>query len=138
MTLFGAWLVQRQRVTAEQVLVALDLQERQRPPIHEIAMHQRLLSAMQVLQVLDEQRKTRQCFETAVQSLGLLTRAQIDTLRIEQAKHGPKIGQVLVQTGALSPSQLERELEEFYESTNPSRDDPPRKATPGRGFRKAV
>jgi len=115
-TLFGAWLVQRGRVTAAHILSALEQQERQRPAFHEVAMSMRRLSAAVVLDVLDAQRTTGKTFEMQAVSLGLLTRADVETIHTEQMRHGPKLGQVLVQLGHLNGLQLERELADFLQA----------------------
>jgi hypothetical protein len=116
-TLFGAWLVQRGKASAAQILTALDAQERQRPALQEIAMSEHRLTASQVLDILGEQRKTGLCFGVLAMERGLLNKSDVDTLRTEQMRHGPKLGEVLVQLGVLTPRQLERELADFHGMT---------------------
>ncbi len=136
MTMFGAWLVQRKRATSSQILAALDAQERARPPLYEIAMSLKKLSAADALRILDENRRTGQCFGVLAVQLGLLTKEDVDAVRLEQSRHGPKLGEILVILGVLTTLELERELAEFRVVT--STPQPERRPTPPNAWSRRV
>jgi urease accessory protein UreF len=131
MTMFGAWLLQRNRATATQIISALDAQTKARPALQDLAVRVGLITAAEALSVLDEQQRTGQCFTVIAVARRLMDRRQADELRKEQAKHGPRLGEILVMMGVLTSNELETELAAFHEATlGPPSQDPRRRPSP--------
>lgn len=110
---FGLFLVQHGRVTADDVLQALDHQRQCEVPIGKIALRERMLSVRQVFDVLNHQVESRTRFGEAARHLGYLTTEQVDHLLETQRRARPPIGQILLEMRAIDPPTLAGELDRF-------------------------
>ena len=114
--LFGGHLVDRGRITNDQLVAALDVQRRSRPLIGRIALTERILSVRQVMRILDAQVTRAGPFGEVGIELGFLTPDGLENLLGIQRDMTPKIGEILVQMGALTRAQLEEEISVFRAS----------------------
>ena len=117
-TLFGEFLVEREYVSEENVLSALEVQSKSRIPLGQLAIQNNFLKSVDVLKILNKQRKatngnSKDKFGEIVLELGLLTENQLSELSKIQEERTPLLGKVLVDQGAMSASQLVKALKEF-------------------------
>jgi len=115
---FGQFLLERGRITSQQLLAALELQKSISRPIGTLALERGWLSAAQIKDILDRQKhKTLRFGELAVQ-LGYLTQAQVDELlQLQETSHRVRLGEALVLKGFITLESLERELKEYNKET---------------------
>jgi CheY-specific phosphatase CheX len=111
---FGQYLLEKGRITSQQLFTALDNQKSVTSPIGILALEKGWLTAEQIKQILETQKKTNYRFgEQAVLS-GLLTQAQVEELLNEQeTSHRVLLGEVLVTKGYLTLAALEKEFKDY-------------------------
>lgn len=109
---FGQFLLERGRISSQQLVDALEFQKQVKLPIGILALEQGILSAEQVKLVLARQTNSDKQFGELALSLGLLTQAQIDVLLQCQSSHRVHLGEALIVKGYLSIDALEKELKE--------------------------
>ena len=111
---FGQYLLEKGRITSQQLSSALDTQKAATPPIGILALEKGWLTAEQIKQILDLQKKTNYRFgEQAVLS-ALLTQTQVDELLgAQETSHRVLLGDVLVSKGYLTLAALEKEFKEY-------------------------
>jgi len=111
---FGQYLLEKGRITSQQLFTALDNQKSVTSPIGILALERGWLTAEQIKQILEAQKKTNYRFgEQAVLS-GLLTQPQVEELLNDQeTSHRVLLGEVLVAKGYLTLSALEKEFKEY-------------------------
>lgn len=107
---FGSFLVNRGVVSEGDILEALDLQRKTRPPIGKIALFKKLLTMKQVVNILNEQCDTHKLFGEIAVELGFLKTEDVEKILEIQKKEGPLLGDALVKLGKMEPQALEREL----------------------------
>jgi hypothetical protein len=105
---FGEFLIAEGRVTGDQVALSLAEQKRRQIPVGLLAMHAGLLTSSEVHRVLSTQslRRTWRRFGDVAAGMGLLAGSEVDALLERQRRTRPRIGQVLVEQGALEPRLL--------------------------------
>jgi CheY-specific phosphatase CheX len=114
MRFFGQYLLEKGRITSQQLLDALECQKSVATPIGVLALERGLLSAEQIKQILQQQRKTNQRFGEIAVSLGFLTQAQVDELlNAQEISHRLKLGEVLLAKQYVTPETLAKELKEY-------------------------
>lgn len=114
MRFFGQYLLEKGRITSQQLLDALECQKSVATPIGVLALERGLLSAEQIKQILQQQRKTNQRFGEIAVSLGFLTQAQVDELlSTQEISHRLKLGEVLLAKQYVTPETLAKELKEY-------------------------
>ena len=107
--MFGRHLVERGLVSRDTVDAAVMRQAKLRPPLGEIALLEDILTDEEVADVLEMQRDPRPFGELAVEA-GFLSVADLGVL-LEAQSHGvPRLGEILVNMGAIDRGTLEREL----------------------------
>ena len=109
---FGQFLLERGRISSQQLVDALEFQKQVKLPIGILALEQGILSAEQVKLVLARQKNSDKQFGELALSLGLLTQAQIDVLLQCQSSHRVHLGEALIVKGYLSIDALEKALKE--------------------------
>jgi hypothetical protein len=111
---FGAYLVECGAVTRRQLLAALTEQRRRSLPIGKLATREHLMSDKDVLQVLDSQLAEPEVLagELAV-AAGLMTTGDVEHLLEMQLDSRERVGEVLVEMGAISEEELEHRLREY-------------------------
>jgi CheY-specific phosphatase CheX len=111
---FGQYLLEKGRITSQQLLDALECQKTIAAPIGTMALERGLLTAEQIKQVLQHQRQTNQRFGEIAVGLGYLTKAQLDELLEDQeTNHRVRLGEALTSKGHMTLENLEKELKEY-------------------------
>lgn len=111
---FGQYLLERGRITSEQLVAALEQQKSVQTPIGMLALERSLLTVEQIKQILVEQKKTGLRFGEQAVALGMLTQPQVDELLQDQeVSHRVRLGEVLVARGYLTLEVMEKELKEY-------------------------
>lgn len=105
---FGAWLIEQGRLTAEQVVCAVDQQHRRRIPLGRLALAERLLTVREVYEILAHGRSTRQLFGQKAVELGFLQPSDVERLLSLQRELEPPFEEVLLELGMLDRSTLEQ------------------------------
>jgi CheY-specific phosphatase CheX len=111
---FGQYLLERGRITSQQLLDALECQEGITAPIGAIALERGLLTTEQIKQILQQQKKTNQLFGEIAVILRFLTQAQLDEmLDTQEISHRARLGEALVAKQYITLETLEKELKEY-------------------------
>ncbi len=129
---FGQHLLDRQLVTLDELLTALDVQMSRRKRIGVVAREQKKLSPSQVYTVLNAQLNANKRFGQLAVESGLLTVQELDTLLMQQRATTVPIGQMLCELGFITKDLLDKELDE-YESVQfaiPASNLPPKSLRP--------
>lgn len=111
---FGLYLKAKGIISAEQLVSAIEAQNASNVPIGQIALEEGVLSAREIFAVLQAQSASPQerFGEMAVQ-MGLMTRQELMQLLMIQADRRVPIAKILVHQGALTESEVARELAAF-------------------------
>ncbi len=110
---FGQYLLEKGRITSQQLVDALEYQKSITAPIGALALDQGLLTVDQIKLILGRQLKSEKRFGELAVSLGLLTQARVDELIQTQSSHKLLLGEALMVKGYISVETLERELKEY-------------------------
>ena len=111
---FGQYLLEKGRITSQQLLDALECQKSITLPIGTMALERGILTVEQIKQVLQHQRQTNQRFGEIAMTLGYLTKLQLDELLDHQeTTHRVRLGDALVSKGHITLEVLEKELREY-------------------------
>ncbi len=110
---FGTFLVQQGVATPENIIQALDFQQKKQKPVGKIALEYRLLEMGHMFNILNRQADTQLRFCDIALALGYLTREQVDFILNIQLNIRPKIGEILLELGVLSREQLEKSLDAY-------------------------
>jgi len=111
---FGQYLLEKGRITSEQLVTALEQQKTVQAAIGTLALERGLLTADEIKQILNQQRKTGLRFGEQAVARGSLTQTQVDELlREQEMSHRVRLGEVLVSKGYLTLEMLEKELKEY-------------------------
>ena len=110
---FGQYLINRGKVSEEDILDALDIQKRQTVPVGKIALAQKILTRKQVLKILNAQADTTKYFGEVAIELGYLSKEDIDKLLKIQNKKRPRIGEILIAMQKIDENTLNEELENY-------------------------
>ena len=111
---FGQYLLEKGRITSQQLLDALDFQKDITAPLGAMALEKGLLTADQIRQILAQQKRRKSSFAELAREMGLLKQAQIDEMMADQeTSHRLRLGEALVLKGSISPEILDKELKEY-------------------------
>lgn len=111
---FGQYLLEKGRITSQQLLDALECQKNITTPIGTMALDRGLMTAEQIKQVLQHQRRNNLRFGEIAVAIGLLTQVQVNELLEDQEMtHRVRLGEALVTKGYLTLETLERELKDY-------------------------
>jgi CheY-specific phosphatase CheX len=113
---FGQYLLHRGRLTADQLLAAVKLQDKVNVLLGTIAVDRGYLTANDVARVNNLQRTRDKRFGELAIELGLLTESQLQELLAAQKQDRLFLGEALVKLGHLTAEQLHQELESFRSS----------------------
>ena len=112
--LFGQYLTHIGAVRPDDVLAALDDQDRRVERFGRIAVKNRLLTPAQLLRLLDAQIvHRRKLGETAI-AFGYLNADQVTQVLIEQKEQRRPIGALLVERGAIDENELQEHLSRYF------------------------
>jgi CheY-specific phosphatase CheX len=111
---FGQYLLEKGRITSQQLLDALECQKNIGMPIGTLALERGWLSAEQIKKILEQQRRSNHRFGEIAAALGCLTQSQVDDLLQEQqTNHRVLLGEALFAKGYLSLETLGKELKDY-------------------------
>ncbi len=116
--LLGDFLVEKEFVSADHLLIALERQEKSRTPLGQLAIEVGMVSAKNVLTILTEQRNSENKLkfgEIAI-SKGILQKEDIEKLFKIQEEKAELLGNILINIGAISPPKLLKALREYERS----------------------
>jgi CheY-specific phosphatase CheX len=109
---FGQFLLEKGRISSQQLVDALEYQKSVTQPIAVLALESGMLTADQVYHVLKQLRPDKHFGEVAV-GLGVLSQTQLEKLSQCQSGHRIMLGEALIAKGFISVEVLEKELKEF-------------------------
>ncbi|HEY3152016.1 MAG TPA: chemotaxis protein CheX [Candidatus Binatia bacterium] len=111
---FGQYLLEKGRITSQQLLDALERQKEITTPIGSMALEQGCLTAEQVKRILEQQRKKQRSLGELACEMGFLSQTQLDSLAKKQdANHRLRLAEALLSRGYINPETLEKELKEY-------------------------
>jgi len=111
---FGQYLLEKGRITSQQLLDALECQKQIAAPIGIMALERGMLAAEQIKKVLQQQKRSNERFGEIAVALGFLTQTQLNELLDSQdTNHRVKLGDALVSKGYMTVETLEKELKEY-------------------------
>lgn len=111
---FGQFLLERGRITSQQLLSALEFQKTVATPIGVMALEKEWLKPEQVKEVLALQKRKPLRFGELAVELGYLTQAQVDELlQVQETSHRVRLGEALIVKGFMTLESLDRELKEY-------------------------
>jgi len=116
--LLGDFLVEKEFVSADHLLIALERQEKSRTPLGQLAIEVGMVSAKEVLTILTEQRNSdnKSKFGDIAVNKGILQREDIERLFKIQEEKAELLGNILINIGAISPPKLLKALREYDRS----------------------
>jgi len=109
---FGQFLLEKGRISSQQLVDALEYQKSVTQPIAVLALELGILTADQVYHVLKQLRPDKQFGEVAV-GLGVLSQSQLEKLSHCQSGHRILLGEALIAKGFITVEVLEKELKEY-------------------------
>ena len=112
---FGQYLLEKNIISVEQLLMAVRYQESQNLRFGEYAETKGYLTKADTARILNEQKRTDTQFGELAVKLGLLSENQVKEILVRQKNDHVMIGAALVQKGFLTEHQLESELALFRE-----------------------
>lgn len=111
---FGQYLLEKGRITSQQLLDALERQKSITAPIGTMALERGWVTAEQIKQVLQHQKGNNLRFGEIAAAFGFLTQAQVDELLNDQeTTHRVRLGEALVAREHLTLEALEKELKDY-------------------------
>jgi len=110
---FGQYLLEKGRITSQQLASALEYQKTFANPICVLALEKGILTGEQVNKLLDHQSKVNRTFGDVAIVMGFLSPSQVDELQQEQVGRRVFLGEALVSKGYLAAEVLDRELKEY-------------------------
>jgi len=110
---FGQYLLEKNLISAEQLIAALQVQEDKNYRFGDYARAKGFLSDADVMKLQAEQRRTDNKIGEIAVSLGLLTEKQVEEILTMQENDHIYLGEALRQNGFISHEQLYQELELF-------------------------
>jgi CheY-specific phosphatase CheX len=111
---FGQYLLEKGRITSQQLATASEGQKAVTAPIGTLALERGWLTAEQIKRILELQKKTNYRFGEQAIVMGVMTQQQVNELLDEQdLSHRVLLGEVLVAKGYLTLEALEKEFREF-------------------------
>lgn len=110
---FGQYLLNREIVSSESLLKALETQQETHVKLGVLAMGAGLLTAAQVEEIHREQTRQDKMFGEIALEKGYLTKSQLDELLSSQKKGHLLLGQALIDARALTLDQLAKALHDY-------------------------
>lgn len=111
--LFGQWLVSRGRITADQLLAALDIQLETNKDLAAFALQANILTNEQVDDIRHEERETNGRFEEIAIERGLLSPEQVERLAERQRGQRMFVGEIIAEQGFMVYRDVMTELDLF-------------------------
>ena len=115
---FGQFLLERGRITSQQLLAALEHQKSLLMPTAILALERGWLSPAQIKDINEQLKYKSSRFEELAVQLGYLNQPQIDELlQLDETTHRVRLGEALVLKGFVTLETLDRELKEYNKET---------------------
>jgi hypothetical protein len=102
---FGTYLVRRGVITPQQFVAAVELQQKSRCAIGQIALRKGLLSMKQLFEILATQADSPKLFGEIAVEKGFISEKELGDLLLEQRTNLKPLGDVLVEMGVLSEAE---------------------------------
>lgn len=115
---FGQFLLQGGIVDGETLLEALEIQRHRNRTLLELAVREGDLSEERARDLDFFYRNGTSRMEELLESIGGLDRDRVEQLQVMQRADWVRLGEALVQSGALSSAELERQLARYHETTH--------------------
>jgi CheY-specific phosphatase CheX len=112
---FGQFLIEKNVITPEQLIEAVDFQETINQRFGDYAVSKGYLSKDDVMTIQRAQQKTDMMFGDIAVGMNKLTKEQVDEILIRQKNDHVYVGAALVKKGFLVPDDLVKYLAEFKE-----------------------
>lgn len=112
---FGQFLLEQQAVTGEQLLQAIQYQEKTRQKMGEVAIAEGLMTEMQVREIHEKQKTTDKFFGDLALEAGYLNEDQLSRVVTLQKQSHMYLGEVLVKLELLAQEEVDRLLARFQE-----------------------
>lgn len=112
---FGQYLLEKNIVTARQLIEAAEYQESKNLKFGEYAVHKGFIKEADVKKIYEEQKRSDMFFGEVAVKVGLLTAAKVKEILVMQKNDRVFIGEVLVEKEFIARDVLERELALFGE-----------------------
>jgi len=110
---FGQFLLERGRISSQQLFDGLEFQKSVKPPIGVLALEHGLLTTEQIKTVLARQSNSDKRFGDLAVAMGVLSQAQFDALLHRQTSHKICLGEALIVKGFITVEALAKELKEY-------------------------
>jgi CheY-specific phosphatase CheX len=110
---FGQFLIEKNIITPEQLIDAVDFQETVNQKFGDYAVSKGYLTKDDVLKVQAAQQKTDIMFGDVAMNMGLLTQKQVDEILVRQKNDHVYVGASLVKKGFIAPADLVKHLNDF-------------------------
>jgi predicted transcriptional regulator len=113
---FGEFLINKKKITDEQLKKALSLQKEERCKIEDIANFSGKMTEDQiktVLKAMEEEKYSRKGFSEVALELGLITQNDISDIASLEDELNIRIGRVLVNLGYVYQEECNKYLKEF-------------------------
>jgi|GEM_PF-419558 len=116
---FGQYLIEKGRITNQQLREALEYQHNAVKRIGDIAVIKGFMTLEQVKKVNLEQRRTDKYFGELAISMGFLTPEQLDMIVNIQKHNHIYLGQALIEKKFITEAELRKYLELYHEEQKP-------------------
>jgi len=111
---FGQFLVTNGVIDEEAVIEAMNIQMKQKIPIGQIALKEKILDVSQVYRVINEQIISPKLFGIIAIDLGYLNEKGLNKLLAIQRESLPRIGEILVKINKIDKETCSSMLEKFH------------------------
>lgn len=116
MRFFGQYLLEKHKITKEQLLSAITYQKNINISLEQILIEKGLLSGQDIMRIKNIQKQNLDKeLPTIILEEKFMAKDKLDYILAEQKKTRIYIGEALVKTGALSMQELEQELKAYKE-----------------------
>ncbi|MDD5131150.1 MAG: response regulator [bacterium] len=116
MRFFGQYLLEKHRITKEQLLNAITYQKNINISLEQLLIQDGHLNGKDIMRIKDIQKKNLdKDLPTIILEEKLITKDKLDSVLAEQKKSRIYIGEALVKTGALNMQELDLELKAYKE-----------------------
>ncbi len=120
---FGNFLLNKGRLSADQLLTALGDMKQTRPRLGVLAINAGLMTAEQVEAANQRQQQVDKRIGDVMVEMGFITKEQVDELFNTQPAGHLALGQCLIQNGTLTNAEFEADLAEYKKEYGLSDDD---------------
>lgn len=113
---FGQYLLERHKITKEQLLNAITYQKNINIPLEQLLIQDGQLNGKDIMRIKTIQKQNLdKDLPSIILEEKLITKEKLDSILAEQKKTRIYIGEALVKTGALNMQELEQELKSYKE-----------------------